>query len=641
MRTLAIVAAVAACTPANAAPRAASGERVLARYCVRCHGPKRAESDFGFANDTARLVAAGMIVPGDPDASVIVRRIELGEMPPSGKRPSKAELAELRRWIAGMDAPGVFRDDASIERILAADAAGLDAVTRDSSRYFTLVHLANAGVPDSQLDAYRSALAILLASLTWAPAPEVMVPVDAERLVYRIDLRELGWSTATWDLIRASYPYGIARPRDVPDAIRADWFVATASRGALYHAVLGLPDREDALVRLLGIDPATAPDARAGFNDSGVSVNNRVIERRASRFGAYWRSYDFASSVGTANVFRHPLDFVPAGGELIFNLPDGMQAYMLVDGTGRRIDKAPTTIVSDPRRRDRAVETALSCFGCHGAGIVAHADQVRDSSTDARVRAAYTEADALADVYADDAARFARALVRVGATPEADPDREPVTALAARYERDLDLRLAAAELGLRPDELAARIARSRTARRDLAGLTVTGGTIKRDTWAAAFPRIAVALGVGVPLTPAVGGPTPAVNGPTPAIWIDRQRRTWFAVAEAVTRNDAEHACRVRGGTLPTAAELVVAAGQGLAGGLGAAGQGLAGGLGDTQQGLTGGLGAAQAWTRDRKLDALNQRYALVVDIVTATSVRASPGERHAAICIQRSPEDSP
>jgi mono/diheme cytochrome c family protein len=187
--------------------QAADGEPILATYCARCHGPARAESDFGFANETSRLVAAGLIVPGDPDASVIVKRIELAEMPPAGKRPSKAEIATLRQWITEMKPSTTgFRDDDDLARILSADAEALDPITRDNARWLSFAHLANAGVPDTELDHYRNALEILLASLTWAPAPNVMVPVDRERTIYRIDLRELGWSRATWDTIRATYP---------------------------------------------------------------------------------------------------------------------------------------------------------------------------------------------------------------------------------------------------------------------------------------------------------------------------------------------------------------------------------------------------------------------------------------------------
>src|SRR5215212_2423388 len=153
---------------------------------------------------------------------------------------------------------------------------------------------------------------------------------------------------------------------------------------------------------------------------------------RTASHGALLRSYDFRSSVEQENVFAHPLDFVPAGGELIFSLPNGFQAYMLVDGTGHRIDKAPTAIVSDPRRPDRAVETALSCVGCHAAGIVDRADQLREASRSlddasrARVHQLHPPAGELARLFAADRARFTAAVGRIGYTPAADPADEPI-----------------------------------------------------------------------------------------------------------------------------------------------------------------------------------------------------------------------
>ena len=64
--------------------------------------------------------------------------------------------------------------------------------------------------------------------------------------------------------------------------------------------------------------------------------NNRVVERHASRYGAYWKSYDFAGNTGTQNIFTHPLDFTQDGGEIIFNLPNGLQGYLIVDASGER-----------------------------------------------------------------------------------------------------------------------------------------------------------------------------------------------------------------------------------------------------------------------------------------------------------------
>ena len=50
---------------------------------------------------------------------------------------------------------------------------------------------------------------------------------------------------------------------------------------------------------------------------------------------------------------------------------------MLVNENGRRIDKGPSEIVSDPKRPDRAVENGLSCMSCHVRGIIAKEDQIR------------------------------------------------------------------------------------------------------------------------------------------------------------------------------------------------------------------------------------------------------------------------
>ncbi len=180
-------------------------------------------------------------------------------------------------------------------------------------------------------------------------------------------------------------------------------------------------------------DLAAGLAARAGFTSSGVSTSNRVIERHATRHGALWRSYDFRSSRGREDVFAHPLDFVPAGGEIIFNLPNGLQAYMLVDGAGRRIDKAPTAIVSDPRRPDRAVENGVSCIGCHHAGIIPRADQLRAAAEGlpyherARLEALHPPAEELARLYAADRARFTAAWAAAtgGAAVATDPASEP------------------------------------------------------------------------------------------------------------------------------------------------------------------------------------------------------------------------
>ena len=85
------------------------------------------------------------------------------------------------------------------------------------------------------------------------------------------------------------------------------------------------------------------------------------------------------------NVFAYPLGpgstdnfFQHAGGEVIFNLPNGLQGYVLVNAVNQRIDKGPTAIVSDAKRPDRAVEVGISCLACHAGGINFKDDQIRD-----------------------------------------------------------------------------------------------------------------------------------------------------------------------------------------------------------------------------------------------------------------------
>ncbi|MBX3157813.1 MAG: hypothetical protein KF773_17730 [Deltaproteobacteria bacterium] len=641
MRWLAIAAVVAAAACSNAAARsddgvAGGGAAVLAKYCGTCHANGRSEGDFGFATDTAQLIAHKLIVPGDASASPVVRRIEDGEMPPEQvkARPSAPEIAALRAWIDGLASaakPRPFVRDAEVSAILAADAARLRFDERASARWFTLVHLANASAGVAQLERTRLALAKLIASLTWSPSARAPVAVDPERLIYRIDLRELGWSAATWDAIRAPYPYGIARGAGAPDAIRADWFVATASRAPLYHAILGLPDHESELARRLGVDLASniasSRVARAGFTGSGVSVNNRIIERHPTRHGALWRSFDFRSSVDRENIFAHPIDFTHAGGELIFNLPNGFQAYMLVDGAGRRLDKAPVSIVSDPRRPDRAVENAVSCMSCHSAGIIERTDELRDAvggldaTTRDRVRDLHARPADMSALYKQDRARFAAALATLptaggGHAQPTDPGNEPISLVTLRFEAELDLHTAAAELGLTADELAARLVRTDTLRRTLGGLQSRGGTVKRDAWSAAFTRTLADTGTGIPFTPSGSFES------SPFVWIDRAHRTWTFVGGRTDQPAAVDACRRARLELPRTDELVDAVAAGLSAGLRPDGRS----LDAFDQAL---------WTTGAKLDASNQRYATVVDLFTGTTRRADPAERHVVVCVQR------
>jgi WD40 repeat protein len=525
---------------------------VLRANCYRCHGQDgRHEGKLNDVLDLSGLRERQFIVPGDAGKSRLLTRITKGQMPPPEEtpRPTPADVERLRAWIdagaqapSGTDLPVVPPNDVEIDRLVLADLERFDRRARRFQRYFSLVPLARAGASEALLRTYRAGLNKLLNSLSWHSRIATLQVADQAGLLLRVDLRDLLWDAGLWNRVVAEYPYGILAEtgafRAVAAAsltrlpvVRADWFLATASRPPLYHDLLQLPTTAGELERQLRLDAAVDIQqervARAGFTGSGVSRNNRLIERHPAPHGAYWRTYDFdAVQQPTAerqnlrpdrrNLFAFPLGpgttdgtFQHAGGEIIWHLPNGLLGFMLVDANNRRIDKAPTAIVSDPRRPDRAVEPGVSCMSCHSTGIQPKTDQIRAHvarnaaafpKNDAElVRALYPPETALTKFMEEDAERFRRAIEQCGCkVTEADP----VSAAAQRYEADLDARSAAAELGLAVDEFRRRLAET-TLAQGLGALRTDGGTVHRAVFQQTFGDLVRALRRGALVQPSV------------------------------------------------------------------------------------------------------------------------------------------
>ncbi|MDA8745866.1 PSD1 and planctomycete cytochrome C domain-containing protein [Rubripirellula amarantea] len=79
---------------------------IFTRHCTACHGGVKAAGDVSFVNAEAVLPPDGWVVePGDPDASIMIERIESDDpdvmMPPPdhGSKLDASEIALLRRWI--------------------------------------------------------------------------------------------------------------------------------------------------------------------------------------------------------------------------------------------------------------------------------------------------------------------------------------------------------------------------------------------------------------------------------------------------------------------------------------------------------------------------------------------------------------
>jgi hypothetical protein len=503
---------------------------ILQVHCADCHGGGKAvKGGFGFVLDRDQLVSRLLVLPGKASQSDLFLRIQQGEMPPPARkpRPNQAEQTVLKRWIdAGapsFDKPiqlAKVLSEGEVPGAILADLDQLDPRRRRFTRYLTLTHLAFAMRPAKDLQLTREAAGKLLNSLSWHPriqAPESI----ADGTILRIELRDYKWSAALWEKLTAVYPYRFpATEQKIAvhtgtelAALRADWFVATASRPPLYHDLLQLPQTDRALERLLQVDvPGNIQDdnvVRAGFNDSGVSKNNRLLERHDAAHGALWRSYDFANNFGRQNLFDHPLgpntgatSFQAAGGEMIFHLPNGLQGYLLVDAQGRRIDKAPGEIVADPRRPDQRVETGISCMSCHARGLLFKADQVRGhveknaqafgNQVVAAVRALHPRQAKFKAQLEDDNVRYLKALETFGVR---DPDQEPINLVTQRFEATLDGQTAAAELGLTAAEFARFLKQDPGLARLFGGSLVPGGTAQREVFQENFAELARRLAV--------------------------------------------------------------------------------------------------------------------------------------------------
>ena len=401
----------------------------------------------------------------------------------------------------------------------------LASFDRAFARYFTMTHLYNAGETAQVLEAYRNGLSKLINSLSWESTVTNPEPIDPQGTIFYIDLRRYEWDrNDAWTQIEGVYPYHISFDAPTQTALRdqlgrlqgemkcdipsihIDWFVATASTPPLYHELLSLPLTDKELETRLEVDVIrnlqNAPGIhvwRAGFNNSGVSNNNRMVERHTSRYGAYWKSYDFAGSVGTQNIFTHPLDFTHDGGEVIFNLPNGLQGYYLVNAFGSRLDEAPINIVSNPAASDPTVRNGISCFGCHTEGMKTFEDQVRsviesntnptyDKAQALRLYVEQSEIDALAS---EDMNRYKEALEETGG---AFSDIEPISRFHEAFQGELDAVYAAAVVGLETETFLEKI-------RENVGLQNAGllvldsadGTMKRDAWTSNFKDIVFSL----------------------------------------------------------------------------------------------------------------------------------------------------
>ena len=306
---------------------------IFERNCLNCHGEHGAFTEEIIIDHTA-LIETGAVVPGKPAIeSELYKRLLVNDpakrMPLGQPQLPPAAILTIDNWIqAGApdwestsETGGPFITPKEMLDTIEKHINSLSLFDRPFTRYFTMTHLYNAGESAEALHAYQRALSKLVNSLSWGREVIKPQPIDPEATIFYIDLRDYEWEIEPnrWTQVEQVYPYSIEFNAPTQTALRekmanlreemecevpfihVDWFLATASLPPLYHDILNLPDTDHELETRLEVNvvenlrnAAGRRVWRAGFNDSGVSNHNRVVERHTSRYGAYWKSYDFA-----------------------------------------------------------------------------------------------------------------------------------------------------------------------------------------------------------------------------------------------------------------------------------------------------------------------------------------------------------
>jgi hypothetical protein len=352
-------------------------------------------------------------------------------------------------------------------------------------RYVSLSNRLNQGFCPEDLDGDRKALIKAINSLSTEVSVAIPEAIDPDGIVYRVDLRDLGWDQPTtvdgvafddkWEAILAASPYAIEFEGDEADDAKVsantavpvlfgDALIDAATVGNLYYALIDVGESEDELLAQLGIDEEEQEEngtvIKVGTSRSRLSRQDTVAERlEVEDFrGYYWSRYDLDEATGGESIFANPLEFQEDSIAAVFSLPNGFNGYALFDAAGLRV--TDTGVIVDQAQLDGRVRNSVSCSQCHAAGINPMTDEVRayveansrdfDADTFEEALDAFRVQSEIDEVIEQDAALYASSLAAAGIDTVGV---DPVNAAYVRFDGEVSLGVAAGELGVSPDVL--------------------------------------------------------------------------------------------------------------------------------------------------------------------------------------------
>jgi mono/diheme cytochrome c family protein len=488
----------------------AAAENVLASDCGQCHGPAlttdQAQAGMNYINDIDQLVATGKIVPLDSAGSLIIQRMEKGEMPPPTSGLPPATDADINTVASYIDNPVFWPEYAKkpvckVQPFIDFDTLyhqvteDLVAANADDAKFFRYISLTNAsasGCDDTSLTQAREGVAKMLNMLSIKAQIGQLTSIEPTQTIYRMDLRDFKWDRSitvdgkkfndVWDAVAGNNPYAIEFVGRDANLIKTetgakvpimfgDQMLHVATVGDLYYTIIGLDTKAtlgDFVKGNLGIDvqgDIQQGDAiRAGTTKSRVSRQDRLVERHdmGTRAGVLWESFDFdANSSGSSSMFSDPFGFVAGATDAIFTLPNGMLAFAVADQNGKL--QGESDILLDTSQADFRAVNSVSCSNCHALGFIPVVDEVKAFvESDARqLGISHDQLEELdkiyvaPDVFAQQASEDSKSYYQNALSNAGLPTKgiDPVSATFLRFEGDVDPDTAAADLGLTTQDL--------------------------------------------------------------------------------------------------------------------------------------------------------------------------------------------
>jgi len=519
----------------------AAVENILLTQCGGCHGstltPDSAEAGMNYIDNIDQLVDNNKIIPLNADESLIIKRMRLGEMPPANRGfdpVPAAEIAIVANFInnpdfwEGFGEPAQACDDVvdfdQLYEEVASDLSDVDEEDAVFTRYISLANRVSSGLcaEGTTLDRDRQALAKMMNSLSVNPGITVPEFVDADRTLYRIDLRDYDWDLAVvvdgvnfddkWDAVVDANEYAVPFVGQDADDARADSgtdvpvmfldsMLDVATVGNLYYALVDIDvaqTLDDYILNELEIDVVDNLDqeilARAGTTQSKISRQDRLVEQHPIEAyrGAFYQSFDFEDVDGNESIFEDPFGFQEGGREAVFNLPNGMLAYAIADANGNIVEDS--NILLDTSQGNFRALASISCTSCHAAGFIPLVDEVAERTERNKrdliandtlnqeeleqIEAVYLPADDFKELVDGDSENYLSAL-RDADLPESGVDQ--LSATFQRFDRDMFVAQAAGDLGVSADELLGELDNV-----DPSLLTLDGGSVDRDDFTAVY-----------------------------------------------------------------------------------------------------------------------------------------------------------